>query len=113
MAERRSPLKLPNLMKAGSAGLAAVALSMVMLAGAPPSQAMDGRERCQHHIQKAEARLDEAVRRHGERSHQAEERRRDLNAERDHCWNQYHAWWNGHENRWHEQRDWDLNIVVR
>lgn len=106
-------MKIPNFMKASSAGLAAVALSMIMLAGAPASQAADGRERCQHHIQKAEVRLDEAIRRHGERSHQAQDRRRDLNNERERCWREYHSWWNGHENRWHTERDWEVNLNIR
>jgi hypothetical protein len=106
-------LKTLNFIRTGSAGLAAVALSMAMLVGVPTSQAADGRERCQHHIQKAEARLDEAIRHHGERSRQADERRRDLNVEREHCWNQYHSWYNGHENRWHTERDWELNVNVR
>jgi hypothetical protein len=52
-----------------------------------------GRSQCQHKIEKAEAKLDDAIRKHGERSSQAESRRRDLNAERERCWNSYHGWW--------------------
>jgi hypothetical protein len=101
-------LKTHTLMKAATTGLATVALSTAMFfATVPASHAADGRERCQHHIQKAELKLDEAVRRHGERSRQADERRRQLNTEREHCWNEFHSWWNGHENRWHSDRDWD------
>ena len=53
------------------------------------------------------SKLDQAVRKHGERSHQADQRRRDLNAERERCWNPYHGWWNGHDHQWHTDRDWE------
>jgi hypothetical protein len=96
-----------NFMKKAGSGLAALALGTALFVVVPVSHAADPRERCQHHIQKAEVRLDEAIRRHGERSRQAEERRHELNAEREHCWNEFHSWWNGHENRWHSDRDWD------
>jgi hypothetical protein len=97
-----------NFTKKAVSGLATLALGTVLLfVAVPVSHAVDARERCQHHIQKAEMRLDQAVRRHGERSRQADERRHELNAEREHCWNEFHSWWNGHENRWHSDRDWD------
>ena len=86
----------------------ATALSGALLfAGAPSARADDDHEKCQHRIEKAEARLNEAIRHHGERSSQAESRRRDLNAERERCWNSYHGWWNGVDHRWHSERDWD------
>jgi hypothetical protein len=50
--------------------------------------------------------LDDAIRKHGERSRAAQEGRRDLNAERERCWNKYHGWWDSHDHRWHEDRDW-------
>jgi len=37
-------------------------------------------------FERAESKLDQAIRKHGERSHQAEQRRRDLNAERERRW---------------------------
>jgi len=72
-----------------------------------PSAKADEREKCQHHIEKAEARLDRAVREHGESSAQARSSRHALNEEREHCWSAYHVWWNGVEHRWHNDRDWD------
>ena len=72
----------------------------------PPLAQADDHAKCQHKIEKAESKLDEAIRKHGERSSQAEGRRRDLNAERERCWNTYHGWWDGHEHRWHDARDW-------
>jgi type II secretory pathway component PulJ len=97
-----------NFIKRTASGLAAVALGTAMFfAAAPASQAANARERCQHQIQKAEMNLEKAVHRHGERSRQADERRHELNAQREHCWNEFHSWWNGRENRWHSDRDWD------
>lgn len=101
-------MKIRSFMKAANTGLTTMVLgAATFFATAPASQAADARERCQHHIQKAELKLDEAIHRHGERSRQAEERRRQLNAERAHCWSESHSWWDGHEKRWHSDRDWD------
>jgi len=94
--------------KAGALVVAFAALSFVV--SVPRVQAEDAKARCQHHIEKAESRLDEAVRRHGEHSRQADDRRRELNAEREHCWGQFHQYWDGHAHQWHEQHDWDIVI---
>ena len=96
-----------NSTRFGKAVVAAAVLSVLLLfAAAPPSHA-DDRERCQQRIERAEARLYEAIRKHGEYSHQANDRRRDLNAGRERCWREHHAWWDGHEHQWHDDRDWD------
>jgi hypothetical protein len=79
---------------------------LLLFAAVAPSHA-DERERCHRRIERAEARLDEAIRRHGKNSHQAYDRRRDLNAERERCWREHHAWWDAHEHQWHNDRDWD------
>ena len=86
----------------------ALTLGMVMtFVAVPRSQADDGRAKCQAKIEAREAKLHEAVRRYGERSPQADNWRRALNAEREACWNKYHGWWNGDEHRWHTERDWE------
>ena len=54
-----------------------------------------------------EVTLDQAIRKHGEYSHQANDRRRDLTAERERCWRESHAWWDAHAHQWHSERDWD------
>jgi len=99
-------MKAQNFTKFASAALLTTALSAAMFVSAPVAYA-DDHAKCQHKIEKAESKLDEAVRKHGERSSQAESRRRDLNAERERCWSAYHGWWDGHEHRWHDARDWD------
>lgn len=86
---------------------AAVLSGVLSLIAVPRTHADDDRSRCQQRMEKAEAKLDAAVRHHGEHSQQAADRRRDLVAEREHCWNEFHLWWNGVDRRWHEDRDWD------
>ena len=82
------------------------ALGTAMFVTVPQLYA-DDHAHCQHQIERAESKLDEAIRKHGERSHQADQRRRDLNAEREKCWNQYKGYWNGHDHQWHTERDWE------
>ena len=82
------------------------ALGTAMFVTVPQSYA-DDHAKCQGQIEKAESKLDQAIRKHGEHSHQADQRRRDLNAERERCFSRYHGWWDGHEHRWHDDRDWD------
>jgi hypothetical protein len=99
-------LKLQDLKRFAVATSMTTALGMSLLVAVPQSYA-DDHSRCQRDIERREMKLDEAIRKHGERSHQADQRRRDLAAERERCWSRYHGWWNGHEHRWHEDRDWD------
>ena len=72
-----------------------VAGALTMFVAAAPRARADDRSKCQHAVEKAEARLDRAIHDRGEHSREAEDRRRDLNAERERCWGQYHQWWNG------------------
>ncbi len=76
-------------------------------ATAPRAQADDDRSKCQHRIEKAEVRLDRAIRDRGEHSSEARASRRELNEERERCYTAYHGWWSGADRRWHEDRDWD------
>lgn len=87
--------------------VAAAVSALLFLVAVPRAHGDDDRDKCRHRIEKAEARLNSAIQKHGEHSHAADDRRHDLNAERERCWNQYHAWWNGHDNQWHSERDWD------
>ena len=99
-------MKLQRLKGLAVTAVMTTALGTAMLVTIPQSYA-DDHARCQRQIEHAEAKLDQAIRKHGERSHQADQRRRDLNAERERCWNTYHGWWNGHDHQWHTDRDWD------
>ncbi len=98
-------LKPQGLKRLAASAVMTTALGMAMFVTVPLSYA-DDHAKCQHAIERAESKLDEAIRKHGERSRAAEERRKDLNAQRERCWSQYHGWWDGHEKRWHEDRDW-------
>jgi hypothetical protein len=80
--------------------------ALLLFLSAPHVHA-DERDKCRHAIEKAEAKLDKAIRNKGEHSREADDRRRDLNAERERCWGAYHAWWNGKDNRWETEHNWD------
>jgi hypothetical protein len=85
-----------------------IALSSALLLSVPRAYAdSDDRAECQHHVEQAESKLNQAISRHGERSHEAEEQRERLNTERQRCWDKYHGWWSAREHRWHTERDWD------
>jgi hypothetical protein len=100
--ERRNDLN-----RLGKIAVAAVmAVAFTCFVAAPVARA-DDRSHCQHAVEKAEARLDQAIRHNGEHSRQAEDRRRDLNAERQHCYEQYHQWWNGRDHRWETEQNWE------
>ena len=91
----------------GKTAVAAVVAGALLLFVAAPLVHADEKEKCQHAIEKAEARLDRAIHDKGEHSREAEERRRDLNAERERCWGAYHQWWNGKDHRWETEHNWD------
>jgi hypothetical protein len=92
-----------------SAAAAVIAGALFMFVAAAPQARADDRSHCQHAVEKAEANLDRAVRDHGEHSPQADARRHDLNAERHHCYEQYHQWWNGKEHRWETEENYDYH----
>jgi hypothetical protein len=99
-------LKLQRLKGIAVTVVMTTALGTAMLVTVPPAYA-DDHAKCQRQVERAESKLDQAIRKHGERSPQAEQQRRDLNAERERCWNAYHGWWNGHDHQWHTDRDWE------
>jgi len=99
-------LKLQNFKRSAASTVILGVLGGAMLLGVPRVYAEDHGD-CERRIEKAEARVDDAVHKHGPTSHEAEDRRRDLNAERDRCWQRYHGWWSARDHRWHTERDWD------
>lgn len=90
-----------------SAVAAVIAGALLMFVAATPQARADDRSHCQHAVEKAEARLDRAIHDNGEHSREAQDRRRDLNAERQRCYEQYHQWWNGKDHRWETEQNWD------
>jgi hypothetical protein len=61
-------------------------LAMTLLAGlATPARADDRDDKCKRDIHRAEENLEKAVRKHGEHSPQAEDRRHQLEAVRERC----------------------------
>lgn len=75
-----------KLMAVGATTLAAVALSMSLSAAQAQHYGdRDYRTGCRAQIERAESRLDRAIRRHGRRSSEARERRRELQHVRERC----------------------------
>jgi len=68
-------------------------LGASLLAGVGTPAHADRDDRCRHDTQKAEEKLEKAVRKHGEGSRQAEQRRRELNEVRERCH------WRDHDHR--------------
>jgi hypothetical protein len=66
-----------------------IVAALALVATAAPVLAVDrdhDRERkCEQNIHKAEAKLQDAIRKHGERSRQAEKRRHELEEARERC----------------------------
>ena len=91
----------------GKTLVAGAMLSVFLLFVAVPRSQADGREKCQRNIERAEARLDQAIHRYGGNSRQAIDRWHELNAERERCWREHRAWWDAHAHQWHNDRDWD------
>ncbi|HZW81666.1 MAG TPA: hypothetical protein VFF50_14420 [Candidatus Deferrimicrobiaceae bacterium] len=98
---------MPLNLRLGKTAAAAVMAAALMFFMAAPRANADDRSHCQHAVEKAESNLDRAIHEHGDHSPQADARRRDLNAERQHCWEKYHQWWNGKEHRWETEQTWD------
>jgi hypothetical protein len=73
----------------------------------PSASARDYKANCRQRVEKAEFKLDQSIRAHGANSHQAQQRRQQLRAERERCWNREHSWWDGRGQSWHNDRDWD------
>ena len=97
-----------KLLRLTGAFLATVALGgLLVSASVPMARADDDHDKCRHRIEKAQHRLDDAVRKHGENSPEADRYRHALNEEREHCWSVYHGYWSTQDSRWHDQHDWD------
>lgn len=60
-------------------------LGASLLAGVATPARADRDDKCRHDIRKAEQNLEKAIRKHGERSRQAEQRRRQLEEVRERC----------------------------
>lgn len=77
--------------KLWKSGIFALLMAFMLIGRATPAQAMDhDDERCEKRIHNAEEELHKAERKHGEHSHQAEDRRRKLEEERERCHRDHH-----------------------
>ena len=85
---------------------AATLCGLLLFVAVPRSQA-DDRAKCQRNIERAEARLQNAIQRYGGNSRAAIDRWHELNAERERCFNLYHGWWDPRAHVWHDGREWE------
>lgn len=97
--------------RVGRSALAALMMALFfMFVGQPGLRADDDRTKCQRDTEKAETRLDDAIQAHGEHSHEAADRMNDLRKQRERCYDRFHEWWDGREQRWHDDRDFDHDL---
>ena len=93
--------------KLGKNLVAAAILSVLLAYVAVPRSQADDRAKCQQRVERAQARLDDAIRRYGGNSKQAINSWHQFNAENERCWNLYHEWWSKNDHQWRKERDWD------
>ena len=91
---------------------AAMVALFLMFVGLPALHA-DDRTKCQRDTEKAEAKLDDAIRAHGEHSHEAADRMEDLRKQREHCYDRFHEWWDAKEQKWHDDNDFGHDLHDR
>jgi hypothetical protein len=89
----------------GKAILTAASLAALATFSAAPTLRANDME-CQKRINDRDHRLHEAIEHHGYTSPQAEHARRELTDAREHCWKEYHKWWDADSQSWHTERDW-------
>src|ERR1700758_3940949 len=87
--------------------LSGTVLTAALLLTVAPRVHAEDIDRCQRRVAHAEHELHEAIEKHGRHSRQADHERRELHEARERCWREYHRWWDEHEQRWHQERDWD------
>ncbi len=85
--------------------IGATILGSTILLSAPKSRAAD--EDCQKRIVRIDHEIHKAAEKHGWDSPEVREKRRDLVAAREWCWEHGHRWWDEDAQRWHTERDWD------
>jgi hypothetical protein len=86
---------------------ALVTMSAFLFFVVAPRAHADERDKCRQRIEKAEAKLNEAIAKHGSKSSEARDRWHDLRSEREHCWTAYHQWWDGRDHKWHTEANWN------
>lgn len=99
-------MKFQNFKRLAMSAALTVAIGGPLTVSVPRALADDHGD-CEKRVERAEAKFDEAVRKHGENSHEAADSNRALNAERERCWSKYHGWWSGKDHQWHTEHDWD------
>jgi hypothetical protein len=82
-------------------------LAGLLMPAAIPDLHAETPDQCQRRIEHKEHDLHEAIEHHGRHSREANHERRELREARERCWRENHRWWDYHERRWRQERDWD------
>lgn len=90
--------------------LAGAMVALFLMFVTLPALHADDRTKCQRDTERAEAKLDEAIRAHGEHSHEAADRTEDLRKQRERCYDRFHEWWDGKGHKWHDDRDYGNDL---
>lgn len=72
-------------MKEKTGVLAVILAAFFLFGSALPARALDRDDKCERRIHRAEENLEKAIRKHGEHSRQAEQRRHQLEEVRERC----------------------------
>jgi len=72
-------------MKQNTPVLAIILAAFFLFGSALPARALDRDDKCERRVHRAEENLERAIRRHGEHSRQAEQRRHQLEEARERC----------------------------
>ncbi len=102
-----------NYTRVGRSALATIMMALFLMFVGLPLRADDDRTKCQRDTEKAETKLDEAIRAHGSHSHEASEKMEDLRKQRERCYDRFHEWWDGRDQRWHDDRDFGRDLHDR
>ena len=100
-------MKIPRLLSTGISALSAAMMVAALSVSMIPRLHAEDEDRCRRRVEHAEHELHEAIEKHGRHSRQANHERRELREARERCWNEQHRWWDEHEHRWRQERDWD------
>lgn len=92
---------------------AAVVSVLMLFVGVPRLHADDEFAECRHKTEKAEAKLDEAIAKHGKHSHETAERTEDLRKQRETCYDHIHEWWDGRDQKWQRDDDFGKHLHHR
>jgi len=93
-----------------SALVGVIAAALMIFTAVPRAHADDQFTKCRHDADKAEAKLDQAIAKHGGHSEEATEAREHLRKQREHCYERIHQWWDARKQKWEHDDDFGKDL---